>query len=78
MYSLFECIACSNRLVNELLKRKSKIPEFTLNELTNRPEACNFIEKETLAQMFSCEFRKISKNTFSYGTTPVPAFPFIS
>ena len=73
MYSLFECIACSNRLVNELLKRKTKIPEFTLNELTNRPEACNFIEKETLAQMFSCEFREISKNTFSYRTTSVAA-----
>ena len=28
--------------------------------------ACNFIEKETLAQVFSCEFCEISKNTFSY------------
>ena len=27
-------------------------------------EACNFIKKETLAQMFSCEFCEISKNTF--------------
>ena len=27
-----------------------------------RPEACNFIKKET--QLFSCEFCKISKNTF--------------
>ena len=26
--------------------------------------ACNFIKKETLAQVFSCEFRKISKNTY--------------
>ena len=26
--------------------------------------ACNFIEKETLAQVFSCEFCEISKNTF--------------
>ena len=25
---------------------------------------CNFIEKEALAQVFSCEFCKISKNTF--------------
>ena len=25
------------------------------------PEACNFIKKETLAQMFSCEFCEISK-----------------
>ena len=28
------------------------------------PEACNFIKKETLAQVFSCEFYEISKNTF--------------
>ena len=29
-----------------------------------RPEACNFINKETLAQAFSCEFCEISKSTF--------------
>ena len=34
-------------------------------------QACNFIKKETLAQVFSCEFCEISKNTFSYRTTPV-------
>ena len=27
---------------------------------------CNFIKKETLAQVFSCERCEISKNTFSY------------
>ena len=27
-------------------------------------EACNFIKKKTLAQVFSCEFCEISKNTF--------------
>ena len=26
--------------------------------------ACNFIKKETLAQLFSCEFWEIFKNTF--------------
>ena len=26
--------------------------------------ACSFIKKETLAQVFSCEFCEISKNTF--------------
>ena len=36
-------------------------------------EACNFIKKETLAQLFSCEFYKISKNTFSYRASPVAA-----
>ena len=35
--------------------------------------ACNFVKKETLAQVFSCEFWEISKNTFSYRTPPVAA-----
>ena len=30
-------------------------------------------KKETLAQVFSCEFCLISKNTFSYRTPPVAA-----
>ena len=33
----------------------------------------NFIKKETLAQVFSCEFCEISKNIFSYRTPPVAA-----
>ena len=33
----------------------------------------NFIKKETLAQVFSCEFFEISKNTFLYRTPPVVA-----
>ena len=36
-------------------------------------EACNFIKKETLTPVFSCEFYEISKSTFSYRTTPVAA-----
>ena len=35
--------------------------------------ASNFIKKETLAQVFSCEFCKISKNTFFYRTPLVTA-----
>ena len=31
-------------------------------------QACNFIEKETLAQVFSCEFREIFKDFFFYRT----------
>ena len=47
---------------------------------SSRPEvfcaggACNFIKKETLAQVFSCEFCEISKNTFFYRTPLVAAF----
>ena len=33
-----------------------------------RPQACNFIKKETLVQVFSCEFCEISKNTFFHRT----------
>ena len=36
-------------------------------------QAWNFIKKETLAQVFSCEFCEISKYTFSYMTHPVAA-----
>ena len=35
-------------------------------------QVCKFIKKEALAQVFSSEFCKISKNTFSY-TTPLVA-----
>ena len=33
--------------------------------------ACNFIKKETLVQVFSCEFCEISENVFSYRTPPL-------
>ena len=36
-------------------------------------QACNFIKKETLAQVFSCEFCEISKNTFFHRTPLVAA-----
>ena len=36
-------------------------------------KACNFIKKESLAQVFSCEFCEISKNIFFYRTPPVVA-----
>ena len=35
---------------------------------------CIFSKKETVAQVFSCEFCKISKNIFSYGTPLMAAF----
>ena len=38
-----------------------------------RPEACNFIEKETPAQAFSCGFSEISENTFFTEHPPVAA-----
>ena len=35
-------------------------------KITGKHCACNFIKKKTLAQMFSCEFCKISKNTYLF------------
>ena len=32
-------------------------------------EACSFIKRETLAEMFSCKFCEISKNTFFHRTS---------
>ena len=36
-------------------------------------QAFNFIKKETLTQVFSCEFSKIFKNTFFHRTPPMAA-----
>ena len=36
-----------------------------------------FLKKEILAQLFSCEFDEISKNTFSYRTPPVAASVYL-
>ena len=51
--NLFERVF--NRLGNILLRNKDR---------KIWPKACNFIKKETLAQVFFCEFYKVSKNTF--------------
>ena len=40
--------------------------------LFSEDEASNFIKKETLAQVFSCEFWEIAKRT-SFRTPPVTA-----
>ena len=55
-------------------------PKFTGKHLCQslfcRPQACNFIKNKALAQVFSCEFCEISKNTFSYRTSLVAAFVY--
>ena len=40
--------------------------KFTGKHLCQRPEVCNFIKKETPAQVFSYEFCEIFKNTYFY------------
>ena len=39
-----------------------------LRETLLKKRLCNFIKKETLAQVFSCEFCQVSKNSFSCRT----------
>ena len=46
--------------------------EISQNSQENTRARVSFL-KDTLAQVFSCEFCKISKNTFSYRTRPVAA-----
>ena len=48
---------------------------FSFNKAAG-PEACNFIKKETLAQVLSCEFCEISKkeNIFFHRTPLVAVF----
>ena len=41
--------------------------------LIKLPQAWNFIKKDSLAQVFSCEFCEIYKNTFFYRRPPVAA-----
>ena len=43
------------------------------NKSNRPPEACDLIKKESLAQVLSCEFYEVSKNTLSYRTPPVDA-----
>ena len=62
----------------EVLYKKTvpkNLSKFTGKHLCHgcQAEACNFIEKEPLAQVFSCEFCEMSKNTLFYRTPLVAA-----
>ena len=59
-----------------LISSTHKLPQAQLSDAVVqrwRPEACNFIKKETLAQVFSCEFYDISKSNLFYRTPLVAA-----
>ena len=58
-------------LFAEAVARRCSVKKVFLEISQNSQEGCNFIKKKTLTQVFSCEFCKISKNTFSYRTPPV-------
>ena len=50
---------------SKILRNRSSRP---VVQSSSRPKACNFIKKEILAQVLSCESCEISKNTFWYRT----------
>ena len=61
------------------LTGKHRCQGLLFNKVSGR--ASNFVKKETLAQVFSCEFYEISKNTFfteHLRTTASVIFPFSS
>ena len=56
------------------LTRKNLCQSLFLIKL--QTETCNFIKKESLAQVFSCEFYEISKDTFITKHLWTTAFTF--
>ena len=62
------------------IHRKTPVPETFFNKVAGLrpatllkkrlwPEACNVIKKDTLVQVFSCEFCEISKTPFLQNTS---------
>ena len=76
MHSKAEAVAQRCSVTKGVLRNFTKFTEKHLHQclffhkvaskFKGKCEACKFIEKETLAQMLSCEFYEISKNTFPY------------
>ena len=58
--------------LTEAVLRRCSVKKVFLN-ISQSPDACNFIKKETLTQVFSCEFCEIFRNTFFYRTPLVAA-----
>ena len=64
-----EAVAQRCSVIEVLLEISQNSPENTCARasflMKLQVQACNFNKKENLAQVFSCEFCEISKNTFS-------------
>ena len=65
---------CSKTDMQRVEKAQYKVMEIHDTEAATRgvlyKKARNFIKKDTLAQVFCCEFCEMVKNTFSYRTLP--------
>ena len=68
-------VFCKKDVVRNFAKFTGKhlCQSLFFNKVAGLSLSLNFIKKETLAQVFSCEFCEISNNTFSYRTPPVAA-----
>ena len=58
-------VFCKLKCSLKFCKAHRKTPVRVSFLIMLQTDACNFIKQETLAQVFSCEFCEISKNTFS-------------
>ena len=58
------CYGYGQKQPPELLYKRTflEISQNSLENICAKPQACNFIKKETL--VFSCKFCEVSKNTF--------------
>ena len=63
---------CKKKVFSEILQNSQENTGARASFFFSR--ACNFLKKENLAQVFSCEYFKVSKNTF-WATASVVLFP---
>ena len=78
LQQIYECLAhwdiwaflgnCSREFCETFFSIQCVIVRSSCPGVFYVPEACNFIKKETLAQVSSCEFCEISKNIFLHRT----------
>ena len=66
-------VFCNKDVLLNFTKFKGKHMCQSLFLTKLQASACNFIKKETLALVFSCEFCEISRSTVSYRTPPMTA-----
>ena len=66
LYIFLEAIArrCFVKKLFLEISQKSQENNCARDSFLIKPQACNFIKKESLTQMFSCELGNISKNSF--------------
>ena len=73
-------LTCSFKSSHRMCSVKKDVRRISQNSQENTCDrvSCRFIKKQTLAQVLSCEFCEISKNTFSTEHLPATASGFNS